>query len=306
MPSNRAFTLLELLVVITIIGILASIVVVSMSGSTDSATIAKGKAYAQQVHALLGHEAVLDLNFNEGNYNTCSDGADVCDASGYGNNGTIYNNEATFVSSPIDGYALNFDGVNEYVECGNNNALVTLTSEKTFEFWINPKTGFTYAGFLGLDNNSSNNRWYVDDNNGSGRIRIYGMINGIEETLLTTASNTLTYENWQHIVVIDNGLIWKIFINGILINSGSESLDFSLLPVDSTFKLGKVRHSSAYHFLGGYIDDVRIYAVALPSTEIQKHYVQGLEKLLVNQNITQAEYDQRMEEFNQSLASNRF
>jgi prepilin-type N-terminal cleavage/methylation domain-containing protein len=51
--KQKAFTLLELLVVITIIGILSSIVIVSMSGSTDSANIAKGKAYSQQIHALL-------------------------------------------------------------------------------------------------------------------------------------------------------------------------------------------------------------------------------------------------------------
>ena len=63
--QNKAFTLLELLVVITIIGILSSIVIVSMSGSADSASIAKGKAYAQQVQALLGHEARGMWDFDE-------------------------------------------------------------------------------------------------------------------------------------------------------------------------------------------------------------------------------------------------
>ena len=51
----------------------------------------------------------------------------------------------------------------------------------------------------------------------------------------------------------------------------------------------------------GLIDEVRIYAEALPSAEIQKHYVQGLNKLLANNAITEEEYNQRITAFNQSL-----
>jgi HPt (histidine-containing phosphotransfer) domain-containing protein len=56
----------------------------------------------------------------------------------------------------------------------------------------------------------------------------------------------------------------------------------------------------------GIIDEMHIYAKALPSAEVQKLYVKGLEKLFENNAITQAEYDQKMEEFEQSLASATF
>ena len=106
----RAFTLLELLVVITIIGILASIVIVSMSGSTDSATIAKGKIYAQQIHALLGANALGVWNFDEGT------GTVVKDLSGYNNHGVITGADWTEDTPIGQGYALSFNGSSDYVD----------------------------------------------------------------------------------------------------------------------------------------------------------------------------------------------
>ena len=128
--KNKAFTLLELLVVITIIGILSSIVIVSMSGSTDSATIAKGKAYAQQVHALLGANAVGVWNFDEG------EGDTVYDISGYGNNGT-FSGDTHFVPSDIGGHALSFDGSGDYIDCGGDMSFNFGDSiDFSIELWI--------------------------------------------------------------------------------------------------------------------------------------------------------------------------
>jgi hypothetical protein len=74
---------------------------------------------------------------------------------------------------------------------------------------------------------------------------------------------------------------------------------------DSNLTFNQIGHgySNSECYFPGLIDEVRIYSEALPATEIQEHYVQGLNKLLANQVITQAEYDQRMEEFNQYLVS---
>jgi prepilin-type N-terminal cleavage/methylation domain-containing protein len=290
--KNKAFTLLELLVVITIIGILSSIVIVSMSGSTDSATIAKGKAYAQQVHALLGANAVGVWNFDEGT------GTTLTDISGYGNDGTL-NKGANgtgldWVASDIEGTALQFDGVDDYVDV-STSASLNITVAITIEAWVKPVSGGSYPTIVGKGNPVS---WRVIFALGSSR-EVYFYISGVYQWVYTSGTNFFD-GNWHHIVGMydkDGGANnMKIYIDGII---DGQSTQTGIPDTGNAVRVGK-RSDGPYPFKG-LIDGVRIYAEALPSTEIQKHYVQGLEKLLADQIITQVEYDQRIEEFNKSL-----
>jgi len=289
MSSNRAFTLLELLVVITIIGILSSIVIVSMSGSTDSATIAKGKAYAQQIHALLGANAVGVWNFDEGA------GITVSDISGYGNDGTLAGN-THFVDSEIEGYSLSFDGTGDSVNCGNNSSL-NITGPITIEAWIKKNivdrrdditlkiTGYNF----GAHNAAYNYHLFIQAQDSGGTWRgAYSNANAVTDT------------NWHHVVVSYERPAAKFYVDGQPWGTGTR--DYDVISSNGYFYISP----DAGNPFNGLIDGVRIYSTALPATEIQKHYVQGLEKLLSKQSITKAEYDQRMTEFNQSLVQNRF
>jgi len=300
MPSNKAFTLLELLVVIAIIGILSSIVIVSMSGSTDSATIAKGKAYAQQVHALLGHEAVLNLAFNENAHDTCPDGADICDASGYDNNGEIYN-DAHFVESPVDGYAVSFDGSGDYI----NIPAVDMGLTKNFNFsaWlysVNPSSiRMSIFSQTSLKDSFSIECGTFETNTVTYMVFCTGV--GVRAA---TANDSLINDEWIFLSYnsLSSGL-HEIYINGIK-QALATNLSLTFVSSANAKQIGQRGNNSQWY--NGLIDEVHIYSEALPTTEIQKHYVQGLEKLLVNQSITRAEYDQRMKEFNQSLVLNEF
>ena len=293
MPSNRAFTLLELIVVITIIGILASIVIVSMSGSTNSATIAKGKAYAQQVHALLGSNAVGVWNFDEGTNNTCSATQDVCDISSYGNHGTFYG-DTHFVDSDIEGYALSFDGTGDYVDCENNDSF-NIIDKITIEVWI--------KGYGTIVNKGGEPETYSMGIRSNKPVFYRELQGGTNEYL--TGATILDINIWHHIVAMDDDTTMKIYVDGNKDLNELSSSGWSAGIDSSSLLIGHIGASGseilACGYFSGIIDNVRIYSTALPAAEIQKHYVQGLEKLLANQAITQAEYDQRMEEFNQSL-----
>jgi prepilin-type N-terminal cleavage/methylation domain-containing protein len=290
--NQRAFTLLELLVVITIIGILSSIVIVSMSGSTDSAAIAKGKAYAQQVHALLGANAVGVWNFDEGT------GTTLTDISGYGNNGTL-NKGANgtgldWVASDIEGTALQFDGVDDYVEISFTK-FPKMTSI-TAEFWIKTNSpdvlqslfsryalsGIQFAFF-----------WQTDS-----KIRFY--INSGGDGSYIQSSQILEGDIYHHIVGVFDGTTknQELFIDGL--SSAKRNYDVTLNNPNTNVILGNDGYFGN-RYGNGLIDDVRIYSEALSSVEIQKYYVQGLKKFLSSQAITQAEYNQRIKELNQSL-----
>jgi len=289
--DEKSFTLLELLVVITIIGILTSIVVVSMSGSTDSATIAKGKSYAQQVHALLGANAVGVWNFDEG------EGTTAYDISGYKNNGIIYG--ASYISSPVSGNALNFNGSSDYINCGNYESL-NIDPPITYESWVNVSSSFDtfiVAYFMSKGSGSvaginfGFSGTHITEH--KGKAIIYNGSFSIYST--KPISNNV----WHHLIAINDGITSKIYIDGQFSNSGTQTITNN---PDLSLNIGR-RANSQFYF-PGLIDEVRIYSEALPSAEIQKHYVQGLERLLAKQAITQAEYDQRMEEFIQFLSFN--
>ncbi len=291
MKLNKAFTLLELLVVITIIGILTSIVVVSLSGSTDSADIAKILPFSHQVHALLGHQLVLDLNFNEGGYNSCPDGKDVCDASGYNNNGTIFNDEALFVPSDIDGYALSFDGVNDYVEIPEN--ITGGLSEMSIEGWIKPSAsskGFinAYSNIILIHTSSGGGLYLTTDDNTTSGYLAY--------------DTPVTIGKWNHVVAVWNGTTMKIYSNGQKQSTERAFTGSGVLKPSSTFWIGRYFNASQPWFIG-LIDEIRVYSEALSTTEILDHYVQGLKKLMANNAMTEEEYGQRIKNFQQYLTS---
>ena len=280
MPSNRAFTLLELLVVITIIGILSSIVIVSMSGFTDSATIAKGKAYAQQVHALLGANAVGVWNFDEG------EGTTAKDLSGYNNHGTLTNfnfdSSGWTTETPTgQGYALRFDGVNDYVNLGNNPIL-------------NPKEEITLSAWIKKYSNSSGgivfrNASYLFNMDGN-RVYFNYYDTGWNNSVLSNSN--LFLNKWHHVVTTyskNTGKV-KIYLDG---NKDKEQ-EVNSNDMHSSNNNNIIGLAWTNWIFNGLIDEVRIYNTALTSTQIQSLYYAGLDNLLTKGLITQTEYQERL------------
>jgi len=85
-------------------------------------------------HSIYDSSLVLALNFNN-NSEIGETSSKAVDISRYGNNGTI--NGAVWTSSGRFGSALQFDGVDDYVDCGNGASL-NITTAVTVEAWVNP------------------------------------------------------------------------------------------------------------------------------------------------------------------------
>src|SRR3989344_4913080 len=137
MKNEKSFTLIELLVVIAIIGLLSSIVLVSMGGLQGKAKIVKTLQFSQSVSHALGAYAVGVWGFDEGE----GSGTTALDGSGYGNNGTIvgavYTDETPHkaIGRGSGKYALSFDGVDDSVSVPNSSSL-NPTSQITIEAWV--------------------------------------------------------------------------------------------------------------------------------------------------------------------------
>jgi len=284
--TSQAFTLMELLVVIAVIGLLSSIIFAITSGTGEQGRIAKGLYFSQHLHNSLGSWAAGTWSFDE---NPASHGTIISDLSGWSNNGILYTNDGTAnksVSGVVNN-ALSLDGVDDYVNAGNPASLQiadTVAIESwvymiahggTIMSWFN--NGYTQAGsiFIGSHVALPSNWW--------------AMLGGtVEWTFGTKISN-----KWVHLVItldlnLENNQL-KAYQNGVLVKQTNWTSD--IMTRSATRYIGGGGTGNTWN---GQMDEVRIYGQALTSAQVKERYYAGLDKLLTNGLIAEQEYQQRL------------
>jgi prepilin-type N-terminal cleavage/methylation domain-containing protein len=281
--TDRAFTLIELLVVIAIVGILAGLAVVSMSGATEGAKIAKSKIFANSVNNSLLANRVSEWRLDEGVGTTTAD--------------TVGTNNGAFVSSPawrsgadcVSGGCLYFDGNDDRVNF-SDLTLPSGNANRTVSIWAKPKSIPGTAVFFSYGKATASNSFGVGIIGG----KYYTSQHG--DSISGTAAQL---DVWANITVTYDGSTYRLYQNGVQTNSGSMVTNTLL----ETGTIGTYLNYGAYY--NGSIDDVRIYNAALTASAIRDQYVAGLDKLLANGQITNQDYQQRLADLNLTYATNK-
>jgi len=215
-------------------------------------------------HSLVGY-----WNFNENSGNT------AYDFTSYGNNGTLKPWSAEKWVSGQVGNALQFDGVDDYIDCGNDTSL-DITAEITIEAWVKPMASMSDNGLITKPVYTSPYRRY------GFKVAVNYFEGGIDSTggyIKCSADSTYTIGEWYHLVQTYNGTIAKLYINGVK-QSDEESVSGTIKTTTEHLYLGSWKESS-YTF-NGIIDEVRIYNRTLNATEINWSYQKGLSGLPSN------------------------
>tara|TARA_R110002020_G_scaffold110142_2_gene254490 strand:+ start:15131 stop:15853 length:723 start_codon:yes stop_codon:yes gene_type:complete len=144
-------------------------------------------------------------------------------------------------------YSCNFDGMDAYINCGNDNSLDLVGHDFSVSFWIKPDT--THNALL-LERYLSGDGWGIYDN--SGVLKFY------DSSFFRTFSPSISLTNgvWQHILITGNTATNKL--NCYKDGGSASSVTFSAITsVTDNFIIGS-QHGTGYYF-NGKMDEISIF-----------------------------------------------
>lgn len=199
---------------------------------------------------------------------------DTSDASPFLNTGTVYGAPLWNTNGEIEGDLI-FDGINDYVDCGNNDSLKPKKDDFTIECWIKPTSlPASYAGIIykGNGNVSTQDGWVLRYYSSTGKLYFH-MGDGTNNLGGFFINYVLPLNEWTHIdIVVKRTEGYSAYINGQFINS--YAINTSAYEVNGlNLRIGKDWYASDYFFTGE-IDDVKIYRTALNAVDIFNNYAQ--------------------------------
>ena len=297
--NQKAFTLIELLVVIAIVGILTGMVVVNMSGATESARMAKSKAFSGSIRSSLLMNRVSEWMFEEG---TGTSTADTIGA----NTGILMNGPAWRSGSDcVSGGCLSLDSTNDYVDLGNDASL-NITGQITISAWVKLDSYGTSGARTVVSKWSSvaGQRQYMltvyPD-----KANLYVRRSDDGASIGLTGNATIQLNSWCYLVGVFNGSTqtMEIYVNGAKDKTSSSGVPAAMASTATKLIIGGYNNGASEKF-SGLVDEVRIYNAALTSSVIRGQYFAGLDQLLASGSITGEEYQKRTADLNSNYAAN--
>jgi len=154
--------------------------------------------------------------------------------------------------------SLFLDGNSDYVDMGAHSSLDFGTGDFTVECWVYAETTSAfYPGFLGSvtgwSSGASSHRY---DNYGQAN-KFSLHLNGAspQDPFLTTSS-TFSHDTWYHYAVTRSGNTWRMFINGALEVSGTNSGSYNIGL--GGMRVGQSSWDGAHGYFKGNVDDIRL------------------------------------------------
>ena len=169
--------------------------------------------------------------------------------------------------------ALMFDGTNDYVSVGDNDAWNFGSGDFTIDFWVKVNTIATGHGFYMQREDASNKfmlYWTT-----SNRLYFYIVDAGVDKALVY-ATWTPTVGKWHYITYERSGSTINIYIDGVLqsLTTTTAIGSYSLKDFSAEINIGKELGNNL--FLSGILDSMRIYkGRALSASEILSNYQAG-------------------------------
>ena len=265
--QSSAFTLVELLVVVAVLALLASMVFSNLTGAREGARISNILAFQSQVHNLMGSDLIGWWNFNEDCQGVSEGGLAPASIKNYAGGPVGSNNGAKCTSdSPVaGGSGIDVRGGSYHVSLGSYDFSPGVGA--TISIWYNSTFASGSQMVFG----------------GQGALFCYSYISGqvrCDTNGSSSSANNFggdTHDgNWHHLILSTDGTNAKAYLDGELGAQWSEAMGTG----SKLYIIGNYNPGGSYTF-DGKLDDVRIYSRALTAYEVQTLYAQTKGNYLV-------------------------
>lgn len=164
----------------------------------------------------------------------------------------------------VEGTAVSFDGSNDMISLGAPKPIQTIQGEITIAAWIKPDAvdGLRNIVARGYSLEPAG-EVFLRINNGSYEI---GSWDGTTTSSSSYAIPAGDVGSWVHLAGVYDGAAWKLYRNGVLVNSSSSATGAQCFAAG--WAIG-ARATGTERFFDGVIDNVAIYDVALDEAAIQ-------------------------------------
>ncbi len=200
---------------------------------------------------------------------------DVKDSSGKGNNGTPNGNPIYVDSAAGFGKALQFEGIDDYVDLPIGSLMSTLSSA-TFSTWVNwSASGGNWQRIFDLGSSNANYLFLCPSGGGNltspMRFAIR-MTTSTGESVIN--SSAVVPAGWHHVAAVLDGptMTMQLWQDGSLVASGATLVLPKDLGNTNQNWLGRSQYTADAYY-NGSIDEFRIYNRALSAGEV--HYLAG-------------------------------
>lgn len=181
------------------------------------------------------------------------------------------------VANQSNAYAVQLDGIDDYLNLGDMNNELDYTQQATFQVWLKPITNNgQFRSFLEV--NADNTHYLsMESQSGANQNKISWYVTG---ALATTANDVLVNNQWTNVTTVYDGTQAnpqdrvKIFINGV-----EQALLYNGTIPSNTGPLGNLTAGSqngTSQFSNTEYDEIRVWKRALTSAEVQANWNQTL------------------------------
>lgn len=185
--------------------------------------------------------------------------------------------------------AMNFDGVDDYIELSQFISSFNDQEPVSFSFWVKTNTDaagvlfsvadgtdITYSTLLGIGDGTTGKLdkeiLIASHSENSNEFYISGFTN--------TKRDTLFDNEWHHVVYVFNGVSTEIYLDKkpllLTTNHGTNNGGYGNIPNGSKVYIGTRNANGLGAFFKGGMDDFRVYSKILSPTEIYSLYHENI------------------------------